>query len=196
MIIRSNMCRGFPQAARMDYSELGVCDGPLDRLADPVDVPGTRPGKGGSPAGGSLLTGSPGSRRPAGGAPGPKQLRRSWPGSPTAQESRRAGHRGRRLRAGRRDDDAPEAGLTDGRRTGSRDPGPRPDSPGADAQTDGATGATDTTGPRLAPAARPKRPPLVGDGVGKPSFGAFPRLSARSYRECHQLMDRTGRRFP
>ena len=39
-----------------DYSELGVCDGPLDRLADPVDVPGTRPGKDGSPAGGSLST--------------------------------------------------------------------------------------------------------------------------------------------
>lgn len=58
------------------------------------------------------MTGSPGSRRPAGGAPGSKQLRRSWPGSPTAQESRQAGHRGRRLRAGRRDDDAPEAGLT------------------------------------------------------------------------------------
>ena len=67
---------------------------------------------------------------------------------------------------------------------GAPDPGPRPDSPGADAQTDGATG---TTGPGLAPAARPRRPPLVGDGVGKPSFGAFPRLSARSYRECHQL---------
>ena len=70
---------------------------------------------------------------------------------------------------------------------GAPDPGPRPDSPGADAQTDGATGTTDTTGPGLAPAARPRRPPLVGDGADKPSFGAFPRLSARSYRECHQL---------
>lgn len=148
------------------------------------------------------MTSSPGSRRPAGGAPGSKQLRRSWPGSPTAQESRQAGHRGRRLRAGRRDDDAPEAGLTGtlfqrqlttarappprrGSPTdGASDPGPHPDSPGADAQTDGATGAT---GPGLAPAPRPRRPPLVGDGVGKPSFGAFPRLSARSYRGFHQL---------
>lgn len=156
----------------MDYSELGVCDGPLDRLADPVDVPGTRPGKGGSPAGGSLLTGSPGSRRPAGGAPGSKQLRRSWPGSPTAQESRQAGHRGRQLRAGRRDDDAPRGGAhryaiggggftssdAPGRRgsptDGAPDPGPRPDSPGADAQTDGATDTTadDRTRSRPSPA--------------------------------------------
>ena len=64
----------------LDYSELGVCDGPLDRLADPVDVPGTRPGKGGSPAGGSLLTGSPGSRRPAGGAPGSNLSCTVWGG--------------------------------------------------------------------------------------------------------------------
>ena len=76
---------------------------------------------------------------------------------------------------------------------GAPDPGPRPDSPGAGAQTDGATGTTgttdttSTTGPGLVPAARPRRPPLVGDGADKPSFGAFPRLSARSYRECHQL---------
>jgi len=76
---------------------------------------------------------------------------------------------------------------------GAPDPGPHPDSPGADAQTNGATGAT---GPGLAPAPRPRRPPLVGDGADKPSFGAFPRISARFYRGCHQLMDRTGRRFP
>ena len=119
----------------------------------------------------------------------------------------------------RRDDDAPEAGLTGtlfqrrlatARRPprrgsptdGAPDPGPRPDSPGAGAQTDGATGTTgttdttSTTGPGLVPAARPRRPPLVGDGADKPSFGAFPRISARFYRGCHQLMDRTGRRFP
>lgn len=56
VIVRSNMCRGFPQAVRMDYSGLDVGDGLLDHLADPVDVPGTRPGKDRSPAGGSLST--------------------------------------------------------------------------------------------------------------------------------------------
>jgi len=74
--------------------------------------------------------------------------------------------------------------------TAHRIPGRAPTPPGADAQTDGATGTTgttDTTGPGLVPAARPRRPPLVGDGAGKPSFGAFPRLSARSYRGCYQL---------
>lgn len=172
MIVRSNMCRGFPQAVRMDYSGFDVGDGLPDHLADPVDVPGTRPGKDGSPAGGSLSTGSPGSRRPAGGAPGSKRLRRSWPGSPTAPGEPRAGHRGRRLRAGRRDDDAPRgAGLTGtlfqrqlttarapprrGSPTdGASDPGPHPDSPGADAQTDGATDTTadDRTPSRPSPA--------------------------------------------
>lgn len=195
MIVRSNMCRGFPQAVRMDYSELGVCDGPLDRLADPVDVPGTRPGKDGSPAGGSLLTGAPGSRCPVERAPGSRRVRRSWPESPAALgEPPGGGIVEGGCEQGRRDDDAP--GRRGSPTDGAPDPGPRPDSPGADAQTDGATGATDTTGPGLAPAARPRRPPLVGDGADKPSFGAFPRLSARSYRECHQLMDRTGRRFP
>ena len=43
------------------------------------------------------------------------------------------------------------------------------------------------TRPSCARPPRPRRPPLVGDGADKPSFGAFPRLSARSYRECHQL---------
>ena len=80
---------------------------------------------------------------------------------------------------------APRGGAH--RRMAHRIPGRAPTPPGADAQTDGATGTTDTTGPGLAPAARPRRPPLVGDGADKPSFGAFPRLSARSYRECHQL---------
>ena len=84
--------------------------------------------------------------------------------------------------------DVPQGGAH--RRTAHRIPGRAPTPPGADAQTDGATGTTgttDTTGPGLVPAARPRRPPLVGDGAGKPSFGAFPRLSARSYRGCYQL---------
>ena len=39
VIVRSNMCRGFPQAVRMDYSGFDVGDGLPDHLADPVDVP-------------------------------------------------------------------------------------------------------------------------------------------------------------
>ena len=35
VIVRSNMCRGFPQGARMDYSGLDVDDGLLDHLEDP-----------------------------------------------------------------------------------------------------------------------------------------------------------------
>ena len=66
-----------------DYSGLDVGDGLPDHLADPVDVPGTRPGMGVRQEG-RCRPGSPGSRRPAGGAPGSKRLRRSWPGSPTA----------------------------------------------------------------------------------------------------------------
>ena len=140
VIVRSNMCRGFPQAVRMDYSGFDVGDGLPDHLADPVDVPGTRLGKNGSPAGGSLSTRLPGSRRPAGGAPGSKRLRRSWPGSPTAPgeppggaswkaaASRAAGmttppRRGSPARsssAGWPRPEPPEAGLTDGRRIGSR----------------------------------------------------------------------------
>ena len=166
MIVRPNMCRGFPQAVRMDYSELGVCDGPLDRLADPVDVPGTRPGKGGSPAGGSLSTRLPGSRRPAGGAPGSKRLRRSWPGSPTAPgeppggvswkaaASRTAGmttppRRGSPARsssAGWPRPDVPQGGAH--RRTAHRIPGRAPTPPGQ-------------TRRRTARPARPTRPDPV-----------------------------------
>ena len=141
MIVRSNMCRGFPQAVRMDYSGFDVGDGLPDHLADPVDVPGTRPGKGGSPAGGSLSTRFPRFAPPSRGSSrveaaetiltrisdDPRRAAGRGIVEGSREQDRRdddaPGRRGSPARsssAGWPRPDAPEAGLTDGRRIGSR----------------------------------------------------------------------------
>ena len=216
VIVRSNMCRGFPQAVRMDYSGLDVGGGLVGRAAGrgPAAIATTlrnapgpacvmRAQRDGIHT--TLRHASSARRNPPQLDPCRPTSHNASPADITKTTPRGRGHRGRQPRAGppgwrrppgggahRHALPAPAGhGPTPPRRgsptDGAPDPGPRPDSPGADAQTDGATGTTDTTGPGLAPAARPRRPPLVGDGAGKPSFGAFPRLSARSYRGCHQL---------
>ena len=96
-----------------DYSELGVCDGPLDRLADPVDVPGTRPGKDGSPAGGSLSTRLPRFAPPSRGSSRVEAAETIL--TRVSDGPRRAAGRGiveGGCEQDRRDDDAPEAKLT------------------------------------------------------------------------------------
>ena len=113
VIVRSNMCRGFPQAVRMDYSGFDVGDGLPDHLADPVDVPGTRLGKDGSPAGGSLSTRLPRFAPPSRGSSRVEAAEAIL--ARVSDGPRRAAGRGiveGGCEQDRRDDDAPEAGLT------------------------------------------------------------------------------------
>ena len=125
----------------MDYSGFDVGDGLPDHLADPVDVPGTRPGKGGSPAGGSLSTRFPRFAPPSRGisrveaaetiltriSDDPRRAAGRGIVEGSREQDRRdddaPGRRGSPARsssAGWPRPDAPEAGLTDGRRIGSR----------------------------------------------------------------------------
>ena len=140
VIVRSNMCRGFPQAVRMDYSGFDVGEACPTTWRILLTFLGHAWEKMGVRQEGRCRPGSPGSRRPAGGAPGSKRLRRSWPGSPTAPgeppggvswkaaASRTAGmttppRRGSPARsssAGWPRPEPPEAGLTGGWRIGSR----------------------------------------------------------------------------
>ena len=152
-----------------DYSELGVCDGPLDRLADPVDVPGTRPGKDGSPAGGSLSTRLPRFAPPSRGSSRVEAAEAIL--ARVSDGPRRAAGRGiveGGCEQDRRDDDAPEAGLTGTlfqRRLATARAPPRRGSPTDGAPDPGIPGRAPTppgqTRRRTARPARPTRPDSV-----------------------------------
>ena len=151
VIVRSNMCRGFPQAVRMDYSGLDVGGGLVGRAAGrgPAAIATTlrnapgpacvmRAQRDGIHT--TLRHASSARRNPPQLDPCRPTSHNASPADITKTTPRGRGHRGRRLRAGppgwRRPPgrgpparsssvgwprpDAPEAGLTDGRRTGSR----------------------------------------------------------------------------
>ena len=152
VIVRSNMCRGFPQAVRMDYSGLDVGGGLVGRAAGrgPAAIATTlrnapgpacvmRAQRDGIHT--TLRHASPARRNPPQLDPCRPTSHNASPADITKTTPRGRGHRGRQPRAGppgwRRPpgggahrhalpapaghgQTSPKAGLTDGRRTGSR----------------------------------------------------------------------------